>query len=92
MSPARHFFEDSGGGSGPDEGFGVGIVVIEVLLDGGFEFGDALEDTAANAVLGDPAKETLDLIEPDPEVGVKCIWKRGCRLSHALTLSCLWVA
>jgi len=43
-------------------------LVIEVFLDGGFEFGvafgDALEDAAANTVLGDPAKATLDLIEP----------------------------
>lgn len=39
-------------------------MVIEVFLDGGFELGEALEDAAANTVLGDPAKETLDLIEP----------------------------
>ena len=39
-------------------------MVIEVFLDGGFELGEALEDAAANTVLGDPAKEAFDLIEP----------------------------
>jgi len=34
-------------------------VVIEVFLDGGFEFGDALEDAAANTVLGDPNEREL---------------------------------
>ena len=45
------------------ERFWVGIVVIEVLLDGGFEFGHAPEDTAADTVFGYPAEEALDLVE-----------------------------
>src|SRR6266850_1408008 len=28
----------------------------------------------------------------DEDVGVKCMWKRGCLASHALTLACLCVA
>ena len=33
-------------------------------LDCGFEFGDAVEDAAADGVLGDQAEEALDLIDP----------------------------
>ena len=64
LSPTGHLFEDCGGGSGPDERFGIGIVVFEVFLDGGFELRDALERAAADAVLGDQAEEALDLVEP----------------------------
>ena len=34
------------------EGFGIGIVMLQVVLNGGFEFADAFEDAATNAVLG----------------------------------------
>jgi len=38
LSPSGDFFEDGGGGFGPDERLWIGIVLIEVFLDGGFEF------------------------------------------------------
>ena len=52
------------GGSGPDEGFGIGIVVLQVVFDGGFEVSDAAKHAAPNGILGDQAKEALDQIEP----------------------------
>ncbi len=64
LSPTGHLFEDCGGGSGPNERFGIGIVVFEVTLDGGFDLRDALEHAAADAIRGDQAEEALDLIEP----------------------------
>ena len=38
--------------------------MIEVVLDGGFEFSDALEHATADAIAGDQAEEALDLVEP----------------------------
>jgi len=64
LSPTGHLFEDCGGGSGPNERFGIGIVVFEVTLDGGFELRDALEHAAADAIRGDQAEAALDLVEP----------------------------
>src|SRR4249920_3369958 len=39
-------------------------MMVEVLLDGGFELGHTLEDTASDAIGSDAAEETLDLVEP----------------------------
>ena len=58
------FSEDLGGSLGPDVGFGIAIVVIEIVRDGLFEFIDALEDAAADAFSGDLGKESLDHVEP----------------------------
>jgi hypothetical protein len=40
------------GGFGPDEGFGIGIVVDEISIDGSLQVGDRAEDTAADALSG----------------------------------------
>ena len=39
-------------------------MVFEVTPDGGFELRDALERAAADAISGDQAEKTLDLVEP----------------------------
>src|SRR6202171_3620300 len=39
-------------------------MMVEVLLDGGFELGHTLEDTASDAIGSDAAEEALDLVEP----------------------------
>jgi len=49
---------------GLDEGFGIGIVVLQVIHNGVLELGDALEGPAANAVSGDLGEEALDHVEP----------------------------
>src|SRR3984893_13428384 len=38
-------------------------MMVEVLLEGGFELGHTLEDTAADAIGSDAAEEALDLVE-----------------------------
>src|SRR6266404_4769310 len=58
------FFEDLACGLCPDEEFGIGIVVLQVLHDGALEFGDAVEGAAANAVSGDLGEEALNHVEP----------------------------
>src|SRR5438094_9911766 len=47
-------------------------MMLQVVLDGGFEFDDALEDTAADTIGGNPAEEALDLVDP----GTRC----GCEV------------
>ncbi len=64
MSPPGDFFEDVSGCGGPDEGFRIGIMVLQVVFDGGFEVGDAAKHAAADGILGDQPEEALDLVEP----------------------------
>ena len=56
--------EDVGGSGGPDEGLGVPVVLGEVAMDGDLQVGNALEDSAADALAGDLGEEALDEIEP----------------------------
>ena len=39
-------------------------MVLEVFLNGCFEFGDALEHAATDLIAGDQAEEAFDLAEP----------------------------
>ena len=57
---AFDFLKDVGGGSGPDVGFGIGIVTVDIFNNGGNEIEDVAENAAANAVLGQVMKETFD--------------------------------
>jgi hypothetical protein len=38
--------------------------MLQVFPDGGYEFGDALERAASDAILGDQTEEALDQVEP----------------------------
>ncbi len=53
IAGALDLVEDSVGGGGPDEGLGSLILFGEVVIDGGFEFGDALEGAAADGIARD---------------------------------------
>ena len=53
------------------------VVVFEVVVNGGFEFGDGGEDTATNALLSDQTEEALDLIEPRGRGGGEVQVKAG---------------
>ena len=56
-------FEDLVDAFGPDEGFWIGVVVIDIKLDGLDEIGDALEGSASDA-FGDFSKPTLHEVKP----------------------------
>src|SRR5207245_1398960 len=64
LSAPGDLFEDSSRRGGPEERFWFSVVMVDVLLDGGFELGHILEDTASDAVGSDAAEEALDLVEP----------------------------
>ena len=53
-----------GGGLGPDKGFGIGVVLFEVAVDGGLEVDDALEDTGSQTPSCQDRKETFDSVAP----------------------------
>jgi hypothetical protein len=52
------------GGLCPDKGLGMGVVVRNVVVDGGGEFGHTFEDTATNTLGGYFSEPTLYKIEP----------------------------
>src|ERR1700751_624584 len=52
------------GGLCPDKGFGIGVVVRNVVVDGGGELGDTFEDTATNSLGGNFSEPTFNKIEP----------------------------
>ena len=68
------------------------IVVVEIVHDGLLQFVDALEDAAADAFSVISAKKRSTMLSHEPDVGVKCRWKRVCRLSQRFTAGVLWVA
>jgi hypothetical protein len=72
MSPSSDLIEHLGGRPGPDEGLWIGNVMLEVVLDGGFEFGNAFEDAAADAVSGDEAEEALLIGRMLSFMGITC--------------------
>ena len=52
----RQLVSNSGG---PDDRLGVDVVMSDVAINGGDEFGHAGEDASAQAVLGDVAEEAF---------------------------------
>ena len=58
------FLEDGGGAHGPDEGFVRAVVVVVIVVDCVFEFGDAFEDASSDALARDLGEEALDKVEP----------------------------
>ena len=48
----------------PNQGFWRGIVFGEIVIDGGLQLGDALEDAAPDALACDLGEEALDEVQP----------------------------
>ena len=64
MSPALDGGEDGVGGFGPDEWFGLVVGLGDEAVDGGLELDDRGEDTALEALPGEPGKPTFDGVGP----------------------------
>ena len=75
---------------GPDEGFWVGVAMIDPFDDSRLEFGNAVEDAAAYLLARDLGRSTR--LSQEEDVGMKCSLKRGWRLSQRCTAAVLWVA
>ena len=50
--------------SGPNEGFGILVVNVDVLADGRFQFYHAPEDAAANPLVGELGEPAFHQIDP----------------------------
>ena len=64
LAESTDLVQDDIGSRGPGEWDAVVIVVFEILLDGSFEGGHALERAAANPSRGDRREEAFYLIQP----------------------------
>ena len=58
------FGEDGFGGLGPDEGFGVFVMLMDVTVDGGLEIDDRVEYAALQAAACERREEALDSVDP----------------------------
>jgi hypothetical protein len=75
----------------PDEGLGVGIVLVEVVADRLLELGDAGEGATEMRFVVISAKKRSTRFSHEALVGVRCRWKRRRVASHAFTWGVLWV-
>src|SRR5215472_12622589 len=57
-------FQDIGGASRPDEGFGILVVTVDVIADHHKEFFQIAKHAATQLVLSEVAEETLHHVEP----------------------------
>lgn len=52
------------GDLGPDKGFGIRIVLAEIVMDCSLQLGHAGEDASVNTLAGDLGEEALDQVQP----------------------------
>ena len=74
---ALGFGEDGIGGFGPDERFGIIVVVLEVAVDGSLQVGHGAEDAAPQAAPGQGREERLNGVEL--RTGGRCESARSTR-------------
>ena len=65
------------GGLCPGKGLGVGVVVLDIVVDGGGELGHTFEDTATDTLGGSFSEPTFNKIEPRRRSGNKMEVKAG---------------
>ncbi len=63
------FGEDGFGGLGPDEGFGVVVVLMDVTVDGGLEIDGRGEYATLQAAVCERREEALDGVDPRAGLG-----------------------
>ena len=64
-------------------------MLVEVGFDGGFEFGHAVEHTAADGVSGDQAEEAFDQVDPGGRGGREMEVEAGMAFEPGLDLGVL---
>ena len=92
LRPTGDLVEDGVGIGGPDEGFKLGIVILDGALDGSLEVDERAKHAAREPAARKPGDAVPTALSHEQEVGVKWKTNRGCRLSQRSPLGCLWVA
>lgn len=69
MLTTKGFTNDVGGVFGPDEGFGIGVPVVDVGLDMAYESGDGIEGAAPDGFSGKDSEPGFDHVEPGSAFG-----------------------
>ena len=71
-------------------------MLVDVAVDGRLQLDDRAEDASPEPApgrrRGGAEKKLSTAFSHEPAVGVKWKVQRGCRVSQARTLGCLWVA
>lgn len=69
--------EDVLGWLGPDEGFWLAIMLVEISVHRSLEVDDCVEDATLDAPSGQDGEEVLDSVEPGAGCRVKWNTQRG---------------
>ena len=56
--------DDVIGFSGPNKGFGISVVMLNIGFDGGYQLADRSKHPTPNSLVGQIAEPTLDQVEP----------------------------
>jgi hypothetical protein len=84
LSGSLHFFEDVGGGCGPDEGFGVLVVMIDVVFNRVDRFDHVAKNSTTYAIRGKVAKKSFDHVQPGSAGGLEVNVESRMAFSPAL--------
>ena len=88
---ACRLFDDDSGGLGPFKALRVGVVLGRVVVDGGLLVVDALEDAAADALVGYLGEEAFDEVQPGRGFWNKVQLETRMLFKPGSTSAVLWV-
>jgi hypothetical protein len=82
LAGALNSFQNIGWFGGPNEVFGVVVVLIDVVADGHDQLLDFAEDASPSLVLSEVTEASFTMLSHELLMGVKYTWKCGWRASH----------
>ena len=91
-SAAADFGQNGLCGGGPNEGFGLVVVDLHVLLDSGDQVRYGVEGPSSDGLVGQLAEPSLDQVQPGRGGRGEVQVEPGCLASQIFTFLCLWVA
>jgi hypothetical protein len=84
--------KNDGGGLGPHEGFGIGVVVVEIVVDRSLKIATLVKTPRRMRLRVISPKKRSTRLSQEALVGVKWSLKRLCLASQASTAGVLCVA
>jgi len=92
LKGAFDILQDIRGFCGPDEGFRLVVMLVDVGVDRRDQFFDIAKHAAPESMFGQIAEEALQHVQPGSAGGREVQWNRGHFASQRCTLACLCVA